>query len=543
MLFDYTVPGLQAGQTQPVWSQFPLQPCAPGAVTPFSYSVLAEITSRAWYQYYDRLGFDPTPRPKIVRRHKGRVYFNLSLSAQLEADHAATEPMPLQFNGQQYALAKWEKPGFLAAFKFGRAQKRIDDSLTDYARQIATITETARAWYLKTQMIQRWGQAEVLQIMEEIERVGLESMAAFLAARAQLGRHYARLFAEVAANAGANQASLRINDAIARLPGLVETTMLDALIPIAQTLNEPSALNWLRAGEVANWRSELPNEAATEQIKAFIDAYGHRALHEGEMAGPRWKEDPTPIMQALLAQTKASAPTNQSAPASNAAALLEKVPAAARKQTEQSIDKIIECHKLQSSALHALAYIWAGTRTWALAAAREAMVDKRLEKTDEVFHFELEEIKQMMTGEWNISSRDEIRALLAQRQTEHEAIQQEIAPDILVGDQEAFATQSGLPGVAGKARGPLHHLNTTIQADEQGAILATRSLDSGCVLALPIGAAFVAESGTPCDPFVVAAHTWSRPVVVALGKNYHQLADGAATVVDAHQDAVTVTQG
>jgi pyruvate,water dikinase len=478
-----------------------------------------------------------------VRRHKGRVYFNLSLSAQLQADHAAVEPMPLQLNGQHYSLAKWEKPGFLAAFKFGRGQKRIDDSLNDYARQIATITETARAWYLKTQMIQRWGQAEVLQIMEEIERVGLESMAAFLAARTQLGQHYARLFAEVAANTGANQASLGINDAITRVPGLIETAMLDALTPIAKSLNEPSTLHWLRAGNFADWRTELPNEAATEQIKAFVDAYGHRALHEGEMAGPRWKEDATPIFAALLAQAEASASTPQNAPASNPAALLEKVPAAARKQTEQSIDKIIEGHKLQSSALHALAYIWAGTRTWALAAAREAMVDKRLEATGEVFHFELEEIKQMMTGEWNISSRDEIRALLAQRQAEQIAIQQEIAPDILVGDQEAFATQSGLAGVAGKASGPLHHLETTTQTGEQGAIFATRSLDSGCVLALPVGAAFVAEAGTPCDPFVIAAHQWQRPVVVAFGKSYQQLADGAATVVDARQDAVTVTQG
>src|SRR3954464_10470238 len=118
MLFDYVASKLQSS-SQPlrvgtVWSRFPLQPFAPGALSPFSSSVLAELASRAWYLYYDRLGFDPTPRSRVVRRYQGHLYFNLSLSAQMEATHAALEPLTLRVNGQQQALAVWEKPGFLA---------------------------------------------------------------------------------------------------------------------------------------------------------------------------------------------------------------------------------------------------------------------------------------------------------------------------------------------------------------------------------------------------------------------------------------------
>jgi hypothetical protein len=551
MLFDYVAPKLQSS-SQPlgartVWSQFPLQPLAPGALSPLSSSVIAELTSRAWYLYYDRLGFDPTPRARIVRRYKGHLYFNLSLSAQLEATNAAVEPLALRVNGQQQPLATWEKPGFLAGFKVGRAQKKIDDLLADSARQIAAVTEKARAWYLKTQSIQRWGQAEVLQIMEEIERVGVESMVAFLAARLNLGYLYTRLLADLsggATNMGAPKSNaqglLLINEALGGLSGLVEAALLDMLPNIAASLGDPSTLAWLKAGNFATWRTELPNKEAVERINTFMSTYGHRAAHEGEMANARWSEDAGLLMQALLATIEAPSAARPSAN-SGLPTLMAALPSSARKQGEQAMQKIGEMHKLQSNALNSLAYIWAGTRSWALAAAREAMVDKRLHSTDEVFLFDLEEIKQLMTGEWNVSSLDEIRAATDKRRLEHSSLDM-VAPDLLLDDDEAFATEQGLAGVAGKAGGALCLWDGAPGRAGHNEIVATTLLDSGYVLALPLAGGFVAAAGSPCDPFVIAANRWQRPVVLSLGKGYCELREGAPTTVAVNGATVTVSQ-
>jgi pyruvate,water dikinase len=552
MLFDYVAPASQPNRAGTVWSQFPLQPLAPGALTPFSYSVLAELASRAWYLYYDRLGFEPVPRSKVVRRYKGRVYFNLSICAQMEADHAALEPPSLQVNRQPQPLATWERPGLLAGFKTGRAQKKLDDTLADTARQMAEITEKAQAWYQKTQKIKRWGQAEVLQIMEEIERVGVEPMVAFLAARLNLGRHYARLVDNLASNATTNQALLLINHALCDLPGLTESLLESALGKTVSTLADsmaaPATLAWLKAGNFAQWRTELPGQEAIERIDAFMATYGHRTLHEGEIALPRWSEDASVLMRAILAYMDAThAAPVRPATTANLQTLLGTLPSAARKQGEQAIKKIGELHKLQSQALHALAYIWAGTRTWALAAAREAMVDKRLHSADEVFFFELEEIKQMMTGEWNISSLDEIRAMTADRQVEQAAIQAEIAPDLLVGDEEAFSAYRGLPGVAGKATAPLSPYDEAAPPASCGAIVATELLDSGFALLLPLATGFVAAAGMPYDPFVVAANAWQRPVAIGLGKACRELVDGEPVTLpvtlDVNKDGVAIRQG
>jgi pyruvate,water dikinase len=45
-------------------------------------------------------------------------------------------------------------------------------------------------------------------------------------------------------------------------------------------------------------RGEAPAELAAH-LRTFLEKYGHRALSEGELRAPAWREDPTPVLQAL----------------------------------------------------------------------------------------------------------------------------------------------------------------------------------------------------------------------------------------------------
>jgi len=119
--------------------------------------------------------------------------------------------------------------------------------------------------------------------------------------------------------------------------------------------------------------------------------------------------------------------------------LLDAVEAGRRKDVEQLVPRIHHLLTLQSRALHSFAYALAGTRLWALAAAKEAMLDQRLRTVDEVFFFALEEMKEMMTGEWNISSKSEIHATCARRRAEFDGNLHASAPDVLVGETAALA--------------------------------------------------------------------------------------------------------
>jgi hypothetical protein len=66
-------------------------------------------------------------------------------------------------------------------------------------------------------------------------------------------------------------------------------------------------------------------------------------------------------------------------------------------------------------------------------------------------------MKQMMTGEWNISDMANIHTTAVQRKQDYAAWQGSAAGDLLVGDGEAFADipsgAIGLPGASGTGRG------------------------------------------------------------------------------------------
>lgn len=531
-MFAYHLPeGLPAG-SRTVWSQLSLQPLTAQPLTPFSYSILDEVAKSAWYRYFDELGFEPMPRARVLRQQQGRAYLNLTLSAQRDAEAAAVEPLRLEINGQPFALAKWEKPGLLAGIKLGRNRKKIDQVLAHYAQEITQVTQTAAAWHLKTQEL-RWTQADILQVMEEVERMSIASFKIFLAARHNLELLYNRLFWLTRAKQPFPANLALIQQALCAVDGLYEMRIAEAWLALgAMATADPGTLDWLQANQVADWQTTLPNQAFTTAFTAFLQQYGHRCGGEGEIRQARWQENPALLLASLASHFQPSAPRPAKRPvAPQTQALLDALPPEQRKPVQEQLVQMRQLLVLQSQALHAFAYISAGTRHWALAAAKEAQTDQRLLAVDDVFFFQLEEVKQMMTGEWNISSRQAIQATCIQRKADYARWQQEEAPVLLIGDSAASPLQAGIPGAGGQATGPFHRVAASALINGDSAMMGIQPLDSGASLLLPFARAFVTATGTPLDPLVVAARAWQIPTVLGLGSHYDSLVEGAQTTV------------
>jgi hypothetical protein len=73
------------------------------------------------------------------------------------------------------------------------------------------------------------------------------------------------------------------------------------------------------------------------------------------------------------------------------------------------------------------------------------MVDQRLLALEDVFFYELEEMKEMMTGEWNISSRREIQSTARKRRADYERWQTATPAELLIGESEARSTAGAPP--------------------------------------------------------------------------------------------------
>jgi hypothetical protein len=343
------------------------------------------------------------------------------LGAALEAGQAGIEPPSLTVNGAAHPLAAFEKPPFLAQFKTGRNARRIAETLAAYATEVDEITERSRIWYEKVRGL-RWSQAEILQIMEEIVRTNAVPMALFWAARWQAERERERLATLVATGD---------SGAIAQLMTATERSanagFLAELRTAVASLGDWAALTPSLAA-AADWEHVLTGEQLGA-MRSLLARFGHQQLTAaGEMDRPRWSEQPV-----LLLEACANATTAQTA----SPALRSSDPRR-QKEVDGLASVLASAQRLENKAGHALAYTLAATRRWALAAGHEAMADKRLLTATDAFLYELEEFKEMMTGEWNVSDRDEIQAVAAQRRTQLATVRQQPLPaHLLIGDSEA----------------------------------------------------------------------------------------------------------
>lgn len=526
---------LEGSQPAPgaIWSRSLLQPLAPGALTPFSASMIAASAPRAWHQYYDRLGFEPPARPRLVRMFAGRPFVDETLSAGIEVQHTGQEPPRLRVNGQPLALSAWEKPGFLGGLKLGRGAKRVSETLDALAHELDAVTERARAWQRRVVGL-RWSQAEVLQIMEEIERVAAATLLPYVAVRRHLEQSLWRLLDVLSAADGPRL----VAQALAGGEAPLEAQMAQGIVQLAGVARgEPSAARWLRDGAWADWEAALPDGPFQEGLRRWLADFGHRAVGEGDLAAPRWYEDPAPVFGALAALLeKDLAPSRP--PADGLPALIAAVGPKSRKLAEQWVFQLRRWLPVQSRALHAYAYILAGTRRWALAAGREAMGDGRLPAIEDVFFYELEEMKEMMTGEWNVSDLAGIHGVAAERKGQVATWRAEVAPPFLVGDGPVRLTQQGLPGAPGQAQGPVQVAPDVQLATTTDVIVTGVQPDSGWTVYLPAAAGLVAAQGSALDPAVAAARALGVPAVVEVGDGFVGLETGQQVTVDGDRGCV-----
>jgi pyruvate,water dikinase len=398
------------------------------------------MAGRSWYGYYDRLGFDPTPKSRVVRHLHGRPYFTLTFSAQLEAQHAGSEPPALRVNGAVRPLARWEKPGLLAGLKLGGNARKLGAVLGTLAGELDDAEARGRDWLQRVQAM-HWSQAEILQIMEEIERIGAGTLQLFIAARQPLEFAWLRLLALLDGPATPQQVA---HLAAALRPGgeLVAGTLAREVAALAQAAAaEPQVMASLGAGDYAAVAARQDG-AFAGAFARVLAAYGHRCAAEGELLHARWAEDPTPLLAAVAAANSGSGAPPSTPPAALApdeGPLLAQIDGKRRKEAQGLLQKARQALSLQSRALHVHAYTLAGTRIWALAAGREALSDGRVLAVEDIFFYELEETKEMMTGEWNISDLAGIHATADERRAAWQRNQAAEAGDLLIGDSEAFA--------------------------------------------------------------------------------------------------------
>lgn len=386
-----------------VKSQEVLRDVLPSSVTPFTWSVFGAAAERLARSFYSDLGYQIPADLAIWQLGDGRPTLNGAVLAQAEQAVFGSTTAPSSSLGQRL---------------FGGGMDRRVGAVVRQVLDEAPLRFAAvQRWHDRVQTMQ-WRQATVLQIMEEIEPQAEAALAGqtALLALASIMRQMAAWLAEWLPATTGDLLPRLFAGADAAPASAVYRQALTQLAQAAQ--QDQAAVAFLQQGD---WQADLPAGGFRQAFEQFIAHFGRWAEIPLEAASPRWREAPDRLLAAIAAHlTQPAVPALLSlddAAQQRAAAAFEigkQLGMLRRRHFQPAFDDMQQLVALAVAGHHAAVTVVDTARTWALGAAQEVVADGRLAAVEDVFLLELEELKQIMTGEW--SSPDQVRSLIAARQ-------------------------------------------------------------------------------------------------------------------------------
>ena len=343
------------------------------------------------------------------RAPDGYVYLNADLMAQAgRAVHGAAwlSAPPAPERGGLFG--RWQTQGTI---------KRVQAQVDAAAQEVDGLNQRLTEWFAFVQRL-RWTQADLLQVMEELEPRAQSVLQAYFALRAGLSAAQA----EVAA---------RLTE---WLPGCPPQTILHLYAGLdgLPSVDAAYALAALR---------DAPDHDAA--VQDFLTRYGHRGLDEMQPDARRWRDHPDVAVQ--LAALPVMHPVEAARAARQAAegSVLGRLDGNQRRQFEPLLARARRLCRAVDVAWDGLARVMAAAQLWLRAVAVEAVAAGLIADPAEVHFLELEELKQVATGEWHRGRSERVREEVVQRQ------RQRAGGDLAAcADEPARSPVAASPGAA-----------------------------------------------------------------------------------------------
>lgn len=391
------------------WTRWLAADLFPGTTLPFAWSVLQTPLEHALRRSVIALGATEPSAGALWRlAEDGRVY--LSAGALTEADQTlkgAAWLGPERPEQPAGLVARWGAQGTIR-----RAHARVSEAQA----HIETLHGRLHRW-LHWVRERRWAQADLLQVMEELEPHATDALQACFTL-----------------SAGLRAATARVSDLLADLlPDAPPNLGLDLYVGLAD-LPSVTAAYELKAAAV------LPHDHPGRA--EALARHGHRGPGEMRPDARRWAD--APALLNLLAELPVRHPAAEAnRRRADAEDWISGRLAGGRRQ--KLLEAVTHARKLCRAADLAwdmLTMVLAAAQSWLSAAAAEACNAGLLEGAEDALFLELEELKQVATGEWHRGRREEVQALVAQRRNSTPSV-----------SETRVSLDRPVPASAGAARG------------------------------------------------------------------------------------------
>lgn len=366
-------------QTATRWTRDNVGEVAPDPITPLSWSVLEPMTNGAFRGVLRRLGMGQLSTP-FFSRFYGRVYLNGTLFQRVM--------------GRFYiSQAGWRDLPHLALTGL-RALWLLCRLPAEGERAIAAVLE------------RRLDEGPSLAIsqLDNWRRLGAEVMEVHLAVTVMAELLYQALDKLLArwSDGTATAAALT-----AGLTGVRSAEVGQALAALAREIRKDRALQeqFLRADPQAlpvRLTGTEAGRAVWSQVESFLARHGHCAAQEFELAVPRWRDDPTPVLKALQMQVRAMEETPTADPAAARIAATARVERGMNPPLRWLFRFLLRRAQGFTIARENLKYhfvlAYSRLRDFYLELAAELVAAGRLEEQKDVFFLTADEVGELVGG-------------------------------------------------------------------------------------------------------------------------------------------------
>jgi phosphohistidine swiveling domain-containing protein len=268
-------------------------------------------------------------------------------------------------------------------------------------------------------------------------------------------------------------------------------------------------------------------QARAEALPEVPARFGHRGPGELRPDANRWSEP-----AAAWHHLAGLAPLRTASSAENLRTEAERalVQPGAQGTGAETLRRAQELCRAVDTAWDAVTMVIAASQQWAAAAAAEARSQRLIALPDDVLYLELEELKQIATGEWHEGYSAEVQARIAGRRTRPPQAQPPPSghsPSSAGAGQASGPAYLAAPGAAPSAPPPA------------GAIWFSESADPGCAPFWLAAGAVVVAAPDPWAPGLIAARALGLPAIAGAAAAVTHARAGQWVTVDAGRGRIT----
>ena len=520
-------------------------------------------------QQYARAGYLVPPERPILRRFWGRPYFNISLfnDAGYALYGVTPELQAAQLGGMvppgAHPLAS---PSLWQRLRWLKNMLRFVKNANRAARVVPTqFAMVQQRWREERQSLPHLDRAALVEklahhtdVTQSFLELHLHLSGAMSGSFSALRDMVAQAAPQVELGQGpspsgrGNAASL----AAELVTGLGDVSSAEHSYRLwdlsRQARQSPQVMAFLAQGRWDTWQQALVGTAFAEAWHEFLEAFGHRAVYEVEMANPRWREQPDYLFEVLatyarLPQDRAPFDPEEQARRRQAAeqAVCRLLTPWRRAWFRATLRRAQAFSRLRENSKSHLVQIIDIGRLMALRAAYFLLQDGVLEDAEAIFYLQIEEVQAALRGAMLVET---VQHLITQRRLERQRDAARHLPDLFVGERPLYteslpmqdAMLTGLPSSPGRVTGIARVLYSPQEGArlQPGEILVAPSTDPGWTPLFLLASGLVMETGGYLSHGAIVAREYGIPAVLNVPLATQRIADGSAILLDGAQGVV-----